>query len=473
MFDYLINQKKLSFITRANRFLNPIRAVSEASTIGEKKRFINFIIFLKIFLKLFIFFKNSLLSLSNLRNNQKKFKKCDILIISHLLKPNFVNKKDDFYFGNISNYLNKIKKKNFRLLINHSNLNSCYLNEKNKNKYQFIIPKQLDLSTEIKIFLLQLKEIFKVFFFIKGLNKSFLYSYIHSSFESETVDAIRVYFFLKKNLKYLNPKKIIFTYEGYSWEKLIIKSSKEFNKKIKCIGYQHVVINNYNFGLLRKINGEYKPDLIWSNGKISKRILSKSKNFKNKIYNIGYLKKKEEVNFKHFKKKSLKVLVIPEGIYSECKKLFEYSFECAKNNKDIKFVWRLHPVIDKKKLEKIVNFNFNNIPKNIIISNQKISLDSKKCSHVLYRGSAAVIESIIWGCQPIYLNYDKKIYFDPLVYLNYKKDVVVHSYDLKKAIIKKKSKKDLIIFEKKVKDFYNNTFGDIDYKKIRLSLKKN
>ena len=473
MFDYLINQKKLSFITRANRFLNPIRAISEVDTIGEKKRFINYTIFLKIFLRLYLFLKNLLLSFSKFRNNPKKFKKCDILIISHLLKPNFVNKKDDFYFGNISKYFNKIKKKNFRLLINHSNLDSLYLNEQSRNKDQFIIPKQLDFYTEIKIFFLQLKEIFKVFFFIKGLNKSFLYSYIHSSFESETVDAIRAYFFLKQNLKYLNPKKIIFTYEGYSWEKLIIKSSKEFNNKIRCIGYQHVVINNYNFGLLRKINGEYKPDLIWSNGKISKNVLSKSKNFKNKIYNIGYLKKKGGVNFKHFKKKNLKVLVIPEGIYSECKKLFEYSFECAKNDKDIKFIWRLHPVIDKKKLEKIVSFNFNNIPNNIKISDQKISLDSKKCSHVLYRGSAAVIDSIIWGCQPVYFNYKKKIYFDPLVYLNYKKDIVVHSKDLRNVIIKKKSDKDLIDFKKKVKNFYKDTFGDIDYKKIYLSLNKN
>ena len=244
-----------------------------------------------------------------------------------------------------------------------------------------------------------------------------------------------------------------------------IKSAKEFNKKILCIGYQHIMINKYNFGLLRKIDGEYKPDVIWANGKISKKILTKSKNKKIKIIDTGLFKKntskKKSYNFKN-----KYILVIPEGIYDECKKLFEFSYQVAMENKDLRFIWRLHPVININKLKKILNFNIDNIPKNIEISKKKLIEDSQKASHVLYRGSAAVVDSIRFGCKPIYYIYKNQKYFDPIINFNFEKEIVKNDYEMKKLFkkhITKAKRKNII---KKAKKFYNLAFSEINYRSV-------
>ena len=465
MIDYIINHKNLSFVSRSIRFLNPIRAINSKKVIAKKNIISPINFFIKISSRILYFFYHFVFNLSFNISLKDKLKKCDVLIISHFLKKDFLEQKEDFYFGSIPNYLEKEKKQCFKLLINHTNYNSTYLNKNLQFADRFIIPNQLDIISEMKILLLKILEIIRFLFRVDKVQISERLSYLKSIFETETTDALRLYFFLKKNLYLLNPKSLVFTHEGYPWEKMSIKSAKEFNKKILCIGYQHIMINKYNFGLLRKIDGEYKPDVIWANGKISKKILTKSKNKKIKIIDTGLFKKniskKKSYNFKN-----KYILVIPEGIYDECKKLFEFSYQVAMENKDLRFIWRLHPVININKLKKILNFNIDNIPKNIEISKKKLIEDSQKASHVLYRGSAAVVDSIRFGCKPIYYIYKNQKYFDPIINFNFEKEIVKNNYEMKKLFkkhITKAKRKNII---KKAKKFYNLAFGEINYRSV-------
>ena len=49
---------------------------------------------------------------------------------------------------------------------------------------------------------------------------------------------------INKYLNKLHPEYLITTYEGFPWERQIFKATKEFNNKIKVIGYQQVFLNS-------------------------------------------------------------------------------------------------------------------------------------------------------------------------------------------------------------------------------------
>ena len=76
-----------------------------------------------------------------------------------MINEKYLNSKNDFYFGNLEKY-SKNKMRSFKLMINHTNRNSSYLNSKKKKRDFFILEKYLDLKYET---LILLKKIFTVF----------------------------------------------------------------------------------------------------------------------------------------------------------------------------------------------------------------------------------------------------------------------------------------------------------------------
>ena len=49
----------------------------------------------------------------------------------------------------------------------------------------------------------------------------------------------------------------------------VSKELKVFQKKIKCIGYQHTPVINSNYSIKRNIQRNYDPDIIWCTSKQS------------------------------------------------------------------------------------------------------------------------------------------------------------------------------------------------------------
>ena len=469
MHNFFLNNKKLTFITKSISFLHPIRILNNTQNKPAIYKKNIFFIISKIICRYYFFYKDILLDL--IFKKKDKLKHSKIIIISHFLKKEYLNNKGDFYFGKLPIILKNKNITYFRFLINHTKLNSSYLNYKKKIYDCKILENNLGIFQETVILFLQIKELFKIILLKKNRKlRHFSQFLLMSLFDSQTKFSIRIYFIIRNYIRKINPDILIFTHEGHGWERLSIKAAKDLNKNIKCIGYQHIMMSKYNFSLLRKIKGNYNPDIIWSNGIISKDILVKSNKLNNvKILKTGYLKKKVIKKFK--KKINNKILVIPEGIYTECAKLFKFSIESAKKNKNLYFIWRLHPVIDKKILSLYLNLNLSELPKNITISSKSLKNDSLQSSYVIYRGSAAVLDCIRYGCFPILLKEKNKIYSDPLEKLNSNKVSIFNdSLFLEKILYKinLKSKKNLI---KTYKSFYERAYSNIDESKILSSLK--
>ena len=82
---------------------------------------------------------------------------------------------------------------------------------------------------------------------------------------------------LKQILKFSKNNALITTFEGFAWERLFFYHGHNSSKEIKCIGYQHTLIFEYQHSLTRCLKKIYNPDLILCSGETS------AKTLKNKI----------------------------------------------------------------------------------------------------------------------------------------------------------------------------------------------
>ena len=128
-------------------------------------------------------------------------------------------------------------------------------------------------------------------------------------------------------------------------------------------------------------------------------------------------------------------LVLPEGIDSECHLLFDFSLRCAKLLPDVKFIWRLHPLISYRGLSR-KNNKLQRLPENIILSNSSIEEDIMRSQFSIYRGSTAIITALSSGIRPIYLSLRNEMTIDLLFELDNKwRKIVTTSEEVQKLIV--------------------------------------
>tara|TARA_B100001564_G_C20638881_1_gene671064 strand:+ start:207 stop:1673 length:1467 start_codon:yes stop_codon:yes gene_type:complete len=473
-YDSILNSNKSSFVTVAISWLHIIRPNSPGYLDNVnpliKLKFLSFKNLYNIAKYILIYFLYRFKKLKYSNNKSPLKKKCDVLLISHCLNKKMINKTDDFYLGNLEKILQRKKLKVQKIFINHTNHCSEFLNLQNKKKNHYVLEKYLGIIQELKIFSIQFKEFLRLYF-IKLLNKrdkKLLKNIYISVFDKQTTFALRTRILIGNYLQKTNPTNIIFTYEGYAWERLLINTSKEFNTKIKLIGYQHPLVTKKNYAMLRNIKGKFNPDILWAPGNRSYNILRQSKKIKNiKIFKVGYLKKVQ----KYQKNNKIKpnCLVVPRASYPEIIKLFNFSIKCALEYKGIKFTLRLHPLVKLDKIIKKINYNIKSLPRNVIISKSSLTKDIKNSSFVLYTDSASVIEASKGGNIPIYLNSDKKNNNDLLTDYNKSRLCVKNSSELIKIITKYKIDK-LLNIKRNAEKIFVDIYGKLNLPLIYKSL---
>ena len=436
-FQKLLKDKSLSNTLKSIDLLSPVKLHN-----NYLKKNTNFFYLIKKILKLF--FSNSLELLSMLfffKNNKiYNYKQNNILIFSHLTNFKQIKKGKDAYFGEIN-----LKKKHTRILINHTGINlSPNLFYKKLNK--IFLPKKLCSKNEIIIFFKQLRCVGELLnlFCKKRINFNNLKQLIISLFDSQTKFALRFEFFVKSYVANIKPKKIYFTFEGFAWERQLIYWCKKIDHKISCIGYQHNILSHNNYSIFQSLNENYQPDKILCSNYPSYKILKKKTlKGKDKISLIGNLNLQSNLIIKSKENKKF-ILVAPEGIETENIKLFKFSLKCAKQNPQIKFLWRVHPVINFKTILNLLKIKENKLPKNIVVSKSDINRDFKKSKFILYRGSASVLNAVMNKIFPIYYKDDESDDFDPLFEYFKKSNYVTNEEEFFKLVSKQEKTKKII-----------------------------
>ena len=400
------------------------------------------------YLKIIYFLKSFFFDFDNNKENIDK-KEIKFIFLSHKLSPK--KNEKDIYFGNIKK---KIKNKYLTIYINHTNKKSKKLTAENNS---IILSKKLNIFFEIYL-------ICKIILFSLLKSKIFKYQKKFSSkiyLINQSLYNLRIYYQLKKILKKNNCKAIFFTYEGYCYERLVCKLSKE-NKSISC-GYQNSTIIKSSHSIYQNYLDDYNPNIVFTASKYNYQLFKKNNKLrKTKVICIGKHSTKK-INYSRVPK-SNSILVLPEGIYSECFDLFKFSYNFARVYKNVKFIWRIHPIFNWKDIFKLLNIY--KFPPNIKISNKNLTNDIQRSKYCLYRGSGAVIEALRNNIIPIYYKKkDELDSIDPLFQFNMNK--IENEKELLILIKKFNNNKKFIYEIKKFKKFLDLSFDKININKLK------
>lgn len=391
-----------------------------------------------------------------------KKSKTNIIFVSHLTNNSQIFQENDVYFGNLPTLLAKYNISSNIALINHIKTNIKISDIWKKSLVpRFILNNTLGFKSELELSISQIKSKKELVKILHDLNvdKIQAKNILNHHFSYETYNSIRIAKQVALVAKRTGADFIFTTYEGHAWERLVYYYAKKVNPKIKCFGYQHAAISKHNYAINQSLQYPFNPDVIFTSGMITKKIFDKNKKIRSEIACLGSFKN----HYYNLKKKTVNCcLVIPEGILSECLLLFKLSLEYAKENKNQKFIWRLHPILNFNTLKKKFSF-YKNLPDNIYISERNLDEDIKQCNTVLYRGSTTVFRAISAGLSPIY--FQKSIHelnIDPLCDIMNGKLVVSNISSLHLALHKKFSAKQKTILQK----FSLNYFKPIDINKF-------
>ena len=355
--------------------------------------------------------------------------KIDILFVSHYLNTSLSGNDEDFYFGKLPYEISSFGYTSVIALINHTNEHESYISSKWKNSKikRVIFSKTLGFLGDIKILKNLVLESNYLSKLAKrenpGLFKLILRQASIEALSSSTRNTLVIYSQIAALIKKLNPRVILITHEGHSWERLAFAAARDINPLIKCIGYQHSALFRMQHAIKRKLDHKFNPDLILTSGIIGKnqleaspglmgipiRVLGSNRSIKATKYSINF--SKSDLQSKN------SCVVLPEGDIRECDILFNFSIACAYEFPMIKFIWRLHPLITFDVLAQS-NDAFRNLPKNIILSNSPIEEDFSFSHYALYRGTTAIVQAVGEGLLPIYLQLPGEMTIDPLYQIN-------------------------------------------------------
>ena len=366
-------------------------------------------------------FSQKLLEKGNIKIENHDY---ESIFISHLLRPEYIYNRKDFYFHELPEKFQDSQKKSLIVNINHSKIKSSLLNNQIKNTNKIVLPEYLSIFKELQISFFLLKEA-TVMLLTESPKDSNIRFKLQAAIEFMS-PASHFNFRIGKQIKglveQLKVNYIFTTFEGHAFERIIFSNARKSNKSIKCIGYQHALISRKQHAIKRKLGINYDPDFILTSGNDGKeKMINSGLINEKKIFLLGTNRTSEKKIL--FKEKRNTFLVLPEGDLIECFPFVDLLFELAKLLPTYHFIIRFHPITNIMRLKK-ERTQLVNLPKNITISDTSFDNDLKRSDFAVYGGSTTIIKAIENGLIPIYYNKKGGQNIDPLFLLsNYKKSI--------------------------------------------------
>ncbi len=362
-----------------------------------KFNILNFLFnFLKSVYEVFICLNKLIISI--FIKEKKKNIDSNILILSHLISSKHLNSKNDFYFGNLEDNLNKVGHKTNKYFLNHTNLNKNMISN---SKFQ-VLPKIDNFKIEFEVFFNQIKLFIfflsNLFLLIKKNQKlSIILIFILKIFSYHTQSALRIGIQLKSMTKNKKVKYLFITFEGHSYEKMI----SLYNKDTSIIAYQNTPLSICQYSIKFYSNNTL-PKILLAKNEIYKKFLEKNLKLNTKILNFGDLNYKEITNSMSYKKRVSSILFVPEGINNEVNTMIDFIKRNYKANPNVYFTIRFHPVFPKQLINKYKSLFYD--ASNVFFSDNTPNEDFSNNTYVIFRGSSITFDAIRAGLIPIYLN---------------------------------------------------------------------
>jgi hypothetical protein len=371
----------------------------------------------------------------------------DFFFISHCISTSNAGSADDFYFDKV---IPELKAKGYNVvvgLVNHTGADEQKLSLKweNSPSPRIIFSRTLNFWSEVKFYMALLRQSWKIKKRGRNLRADYFQYQLHQyaaieAFAGNSLSTLRRYHQVFEFIRIYQPKNLITTYEGHAWERLAFAAARMANPQILCKAYQHAALFKLQHAICRNLADEFNPDQILVSGQNSyKRMISERRLQNIPVQILGSnrgdngLMSNVIPRILENKNAAIHVLVLPEGITEECMLLFEYALVQAIQNPDISFVWRLHPLISREELIK-KNGKIKDLPANIRWSGKGENITDQPYTHVLYRGTTMVIQAVLNGLQPVYLERESEMTIDLLYETNEFKIIANNHVNLKNQI---------------------------------------
>ncbi len=188
-------------------------------------------------------------------------------------------------------------------------------------------------------------------------------------------------------------------YENMTHEHALIAAIRQLNIKTRVIGYHHTLCSE-EFTAWHSLNSEwkskYKPDYVISLGSISSQFLKNQGVPSERIINGPALRYGNILKKNYTNNKSKKNILVPlsqnsDATYEVLKGIKTLSQELKKT--DYFFIIKPHPNLEISK--HLLLLNLNNLPKNIIISNEDIDKLLNDCLFTIFMSTAAAYNAVI------------------------------------------------------------------------------
>lgn len=354
----------------------------------------------------------------------------DVLFISHLINARHAGQATDFYYGELPNELAGKGYSVLIALVNHTALPGKPLAAKWKESLvpRTVFARSLDLQSEIALRYRLKKESLRLrkqaMDSDAGFSQEVLLRASREALSGISQETLRLGEQISTLVARLKPKVIVTTYEGHAWERIAFFAARSVSPGIRCVAYQHAALFRLQHAIQRNLADGLNPDVLLTSGVVSKTKLERAPGLKGipiSVLGSNRTFKRNPATARGVKQGVLKehsdnlvCLVLPEGYMSECQHLFDFSLACAKKLPEIRFIWRLHPSVSYEALAKKNPKLMQSLPENIELSTSTLEEDTKRSRWVLYRGTTAVVQAVISGLRPLYLQLPGEMPIDPL-----------------------------------------------------------
>ena len=335
--------------------------------------------------------------------------RADVLIISHLTTKGHLSNKDDFYFGDIARELVLEGYRTKTVLLNHCRATKADAKSMTR-KDVILLPAFLSPPDELKLIFKLLKAAFS----FPWPNSAPRYSWNakFAQFNHRAICDFRIGTLLNAVARELAPKVIVHTFEGHGWERYFTAKLHELDNTPYVIGYQHAVLFPGLKSLLYRFGKQANPDHLFTIGEITKRELV----VKSEHQSVSILGSNRAIKAKPAQKFSAQgtCLFAPEGDMTEVRIMAELAQEAARRMPHHMFVLRLHPLLDKVRVQRSLHLS-QSVVENFRISDDDLDADLSSASWLCYRGSTVALQGMQSGLRPIYFDADNSAeYNDPI-----------------------------------------------------------
>jgi hypothetical protein len=335
----------------------------------------------------------------------------DVVIVSHLLRPQQLHQDNDFYFGALQSRLQDAGVSSLLLLINHLTVAPTEQHTPPFPNARLVLPDTVSLTVEANIWR-QCSNASRALRREAAGARNFADAKLamlasRQALSSSAVINLRMHAALANVCQAVNPKMVITTYEGTVAERLIWHAARTAKRRPLCVGYQHATVLERAHAIRRPVAApgiDCDPDIVLTLGEITHAALAASPELKAvRFIRYGSHRRATLPELPPPQHRPRRCLVLPDASDQECVTLFDFALACARHRPDISFALRPHPMVDTQSLLRR-HPQFQKLPQNVALSvDGPLEQEFAQARYCLYRGSSAALYAVRAGIKPYYV----------------------------------------------------------------------